>query len=146
MGGTGWANVSTQYYQTDSSGNQQYISNDKDVLGGIWVDDSNDITGLAKTNSTNPAGSTNTYFDLAMEAYRAAAHFGVSGAGLTDANFVIIQPPAVQRPERDRLRLLRVPRLHALWRSRQRLLQGDVPEAALVHQTCRTRWQSTRVG
>jgi hypothetical protein len=49
MGGTGWAKVSTQYYQTDSSGKNQYISNDKNVLGGIWVDDTNDIRPLANT-------------------------------------------------------------------------------------------------
>jgi len=98
MGGTNWANVSTQYYQTDSSGNQQYVSNDKDVLAGIWVDDGNSIASLAKTSSTAPAGPGNTYTQLAEEAGRAAAHFGVSGADLTDANFVIIQPPAYSDP------------------------------------------------
>jgi hypothetical protein len=98
VGGTGWANVSTQYYQTDSSGNQQYITNPSNVLAGIWVDDTNDITGLAKTSSTAPAGSGNTYYDLAQEAERAAAHFGVSGAALQNANFIIAQPPAYSDP------------------------------------------------
>lgn len=98
MGGTNWAGVSTQYYDTDSSGNRTYVSNDPDVLAGIWVDDTDDITGLPKTSSTAPAGSGNTYYDLAMEAYRAAEHFGVSGSALQDANFIIAQPPAYSDP------------------------------------------------
>jgi hypothetical protein len=97
MGGTSWAGVSSQYYQTGSSGTQ-YISNDPNVLAGIWVDDTNDITGLPKTSSTAPAGSGNTYYDLAAEAQRAAAHFGVSGSALDDANFIIAQPPAYSDP------------------------------------------------
>ncbi len=97
MGGTGWANVSTQYYEQSSSGNQN-ISNDPDVLAGIWVDDTNDITGLPKTSSTAPAGTGNTYYDLAMEAVRAAQHFGISGSALDDANFIIAQPPAYSDP------------------------------------------------
>jgi|GEM_PF-1729242 len=98
MGGTGWANVSTQYYQTDAAGNRQYIANDPDVLAGIWVDDTNSITNLPKTSASAPAGSGNTYYDLAMEAVRAAQHFGVSGSALKDANFIIAQPPAYSDP------------------------------------------------
>jgi hypothetical protein len=98
MGGTDWANVSTQYYQTDSKGNQTYISNDKNVLGGIWVDDSNDITGMPNSKSGNAAGPTNTYTLLAQEASRAAQYFGVTGAALNDANFVIVQPPGYTDP------------------------------------------------
>ena len=98
MGGTDWANVSTQFFQTGSTGISDYISNDKNVLAGIWVDDKNDITSLAKTSSSAPAGSGNTYWDLAEEALRAAAHFGVSGAALADANFIILQPPAYSDP------------------------------------------------
>ena len=56
MGGSGWAKVSTQFYETISSGKTDYISNDKNVLGGIWVDDTNDISSLAKTNSSEPGG------------------------------------------------------------------------------------------
>ena len=98
MGGTAWANVSTQFYQTGTSGNSDYISNDKNVLAGIWVDDKDDITSLAKTTSSASAGSGNTYFDLAEEALRAAAHFGLSGAALSDANFIVLQPPAYSDP------------------------------------------------
>ena len=98
MGGSDWAKVSTQYYQTNSDGTNQYLSNDKNVLAGIWADDTNDISSLAKTNSSNPAGPTNTYTQLAQEAARAAAHFGVTGDALADANFVVIQPPAYSDP------------------------------------------------
>ena len=98
MGGTSWANVSTQFYEHGASGGSDYIQNDKNVLAGIWADDTNDISSLAKTNSTNPAGPTNTYWQLAEEALRAAAHFGVSGAALADSNFVILQPPAYSDP------------------------------------------------
>ncbi len=98
MGGTSWANVSSQFYETDSKGNNTNISNDKNVLAGIWVDDTNDIAPLAKTNSSNPAGPTNTFYDLAEEALRASAHFGVTGTALADANFVVIQPPAYSDP------------------------------------------------
>jgi hypothetical protein len=95
MGGTNWANVSTQYYENDSSG-KQYISNDPDVLAGIWADDSNDITGMPHTSATAPAGSGNTYYDLAAEAQRAINHFGITD--VKDANIIIAQPPAYSDP------------------------------------------------
>src|SRR5947209_11898686 len=59
LGGTDWAGVQTQYYQTDSAGNKQSITNPQNQLGGIWVDDANDITGLPKTSAGNPGGPTN---------------------------------------------------------------------------------------
>jgi len=100
LGGTQWAGEQTQYYQTvnDASGNpyNQHIANPTDQLGGIWVDDGNSITGLPKTSGTNPAGSTNTYTDLAAEASRAAAHFHVTD--LADADFVIAQPANYSDP------------------------------------------------
>jgi serine protease len=92
MGGTGWAGVSTQYYQSDSSGNPQYITNPSNVLAGIWVDDGDGASSLPSTSSSAPAGSGNTYYDLAQEAIRAAQHFGVSGSDLANANFIILQP------------------------------------------------------
>ena len=95
MGGTGWAGVSTQYFQGSGS-SQQSISNDPNVLGGIWVDDANDITGLAKTSANNGPGPTNTYTDLAAEAQRAVAHFGITD--LADANIIVVQPPAYSDP------------------------------------------------
>ncbi len=100
LGGTQWAGVQTQYYQTvtDSSGNQtqQFISNPTNQLGGIWVDDANSISNLPNTSSSNPPGATNTYSDLAAEAARAAAHFGITD--LANANIVIAQPPNYSDP------------------------------------------------
>ncbi len=96
LGGTDWAGVQTQYYQTDSSGNQQFISNPSEQLAGIWVDDSNNASGLANTSSSNPPGSSNTYSDLAQEAARAVAHFGITD--LANANLIIAQPPSFSDP------------------------------------------------
>jgi hypothetical protein len=100
LGGTQWAGEQTQYYQTvnDTSGKSynQYITNPADQLAGIWVDDANSITGLPRTSATNAPGSGNTYTDLAAEAARAAKHFGVKD--LTDANFVVVQPPNYSDP------------------------------------------------
>ena len=48
LGGTQWAGVQTQYYQSvqDPAGQSynQYITNPSNQLAGIWVDDHNDIT------------------------------------------------------------------------------------------------------
>jgi hypothetical protein len=90
MGGTSWPGVSTQYYQSGGSG-RQFIANDPDFLAGVWADDSNPISGLAATSSTAAAGPGNTYYDLAAEAQRAIAHFGITD--LADANIIIAQPP-----------------------------------------------------
>ncbi len=94
LGGTQWAGVQTQYYQGGSS--KTFISNPSDQLAGIWVDDTNSITGLPKTSATNPAGSTNTYTDLAQEAARAVAHFG--NVDLANSDIVIAQPPNYSDP------------------------------------------------
>jgi hypothetical protein len=96
MGGTPWAGVQTQYYQTDSSGAQQNIANPSEQLAGIWVDDSGDATGLPNTSASNPAGSTNTYTVLAQEAARAVSHFGITD--LANANIIIAQPPNLSDP------------------------------------------------
>ncbi|HET8977659.1 MAG TPA: hypothetical protein VFN87_05830 [Solirubrobacteraceae bacterium] len=95
MGGTQWAGVQTQYYQTANGANQP-IANPKNQLGGIWVDDTNSITGLPKTSASNPPGSTNTYTDLAAEAARAVKHFGITN--LANADIVIAQPPNYSDP------------------------------------------------
>jgi serine protease len=95
-GGTPWAGTQTQYYQTDSSGNKQYITNPTDQLGGIWVDDTNDASGLPKTSAGNAPGPTNTYTDLAQEAARAVQHFGITD--LSNADIVIAQPPNFSDP------------------------------------------------
>jgi serine protease len=96
LGATAWAGTSSQYYQTDSAGNKQFIGNPSNQLGGIWVDDTNNASGLPKTSSTNPAGPTNTYTDLAQEAARAVQYFGITD--LANADIVIAQPPNFSDP------------------------------------------------
>ena len=96
MGGTDWAGVQTQYYDSDSSGNKVNITNPSEQLAGIWVDDSNDATGLPSTSSSNPPGATNTYTVLAEEAARAVSHFGITD--LANANIIIAQPPSFSDP------------------------------------------------
>jgi serine protease len=77
MGGTGWAGISTQFYET-VGGQNRYIRNPANVLGGVWYDDAtpiyDDLSGL----------------DLAQEAQRAVAHFGI--ADLDNSQIVIAQP------------------------------------------------------
>jgi hypothetical protein len=95
LGGTPWAGVQTQYFQTDSAGNQQNIQNPANQLGGIWVDDANPNT-LPKTSLSNGAGPTNTETVLAQEADRAVAHFGITD--LNNAQIAIVQPPGLSDP------------------------------------------------
>jgi serine protease len=96
LGGTQWAGEQTQYYETDSSGAQVHITNPTDQLQGIWVDDTNDASTLEGTSSSNPPGATNTYTDLAAEAQRAVAHFGITD--LANSNIIIAQPPNFSDP------------------------------------------------
>jgi serine protease len=96
MGGTDWAGVQTQYYDTNSSGAQQNITNPSEQLAGIWADDSNNAASLSSTSSSNPPGATNTYTDLAAEAARAVTHFGITD--LANANIIIAQPPSFSDP------------------------------------------------
>jgi hypothetical protein len=95
LGGTQWAGTTTQYTEA-LGGKTVNIQNPKNVLAGIWVDDSDPAASLAKTSASNPPGSTNTYTDLAQEAARAAKHFGVTD--LSNANFVIAQPQNFSDP------------------------------------------------
>jgi hypothetical protein len=85
MGGTHWAGLQSQYYQK-VGGKTQYVSSDKQVLGGVWTDNTNRIT--AKVSYTN----------MAQEAQRAARHFGVAKKDLINANFVIAQPANFSDP------------------------------------------------
>jgi hypothetical protein len=96
LGGTAWANTTTQYFQTSSMGAKQFITNPQDQLAGIWVDDSNDASGLPRTSASNPPGSSNTYTDLAQEAARAVQHFGITD--LSNADIVVAQPPNFTDP------------------------------------------------
>jgi serine protease len=78
MGGTAWTQSQTQYYMLDSSGSQVHITNPTNQFGGTWSDDTNaihnNVTGL----------------ELAQEAQRAVAHFGVTD--LKNSQFVIATP------------------------------------------------------
>lgn len=94
MGGTQWAQVSTQYFQNGPAG-EEHITNPSNVLGGIWADDRGPAD-LSKTSSESEPGSGNTYTDLAAEAARAAKHFGVTD--LANADFVIAQPQQFSDP------------------------------------------------
>jgi serine protease len=95
MGGTDWAGVQTQYYDS-SSGSTVNVTNPAEQLAGIWADDSGGATGMPSTSSSNPPGSTNTYTALAQEAARAVAHFGITD--LANANIIIAQPQAFSDP------------------------------------------------
>jgi serine protease len=77
MGGTNWAEVSTQYYETDG-GTNVYIQNPANVLAGVWYD------------NTNPIHDNVSGLELAQEAQRAVAHFGITD--LKNSQFVIAQP------------------------------------------------------
>ena len=97
IGGTQWANVQDQYYESDPGG-KAFINEGGQLLAGIWAD--NSTSGdLSKTSAANAAGPTNTYTRMAVEATRAAQHFGVSGAALKNANFIIAQPQAFSDPQ-----------------------------------------------
>ena len=98
LGGTPWADVANQYYETNGSGQQVNINNDHNVLSGIWVDDTNSAAPMASSSSSAAPGSGNTLTLMAQEAERAAAHFGVSGSALSNANFVILEPPGFSDP------------------------------------------------
>ena len=98
IGGTQWANVQDQYYQTGSGG-LHYINEHGNVLAGIWTDDSSPGANLQKTSVNNPYGPTHTFTDMALEATRAARHFHVSGAALNNANFIIFQPANFSDPQ-----------------------------------------------
>jgi len=77
MGGTSWAGVSTQYYET-VNGQNVYIQNPTNVYGGVWYDD------------TNPIHDDVTGLELAQEAQRAVAHFGITD--LDNSQIVVAQP------------------------------------------------------
>jgi hypothetical protein len=96
IGGTDWAGVQTQYYQTNSASPNRSITNPANQLDGIWVDDTNDASGLASTSSSNPPGAGNTYTDLAQEAARAVAHFKITD--LADSKIIVAQPPNFSDP------------------------------------------------
>ena len=77
LGGTAWTGSQTQYYEL-VNGQEVHIQNPTDQFGGVWYDD------------TNPIHNDVTGLELAQEAQRAVAHFGVTD--LKNSQFVIAQP------------------------------------------------------
>ncbi len=100
LGGTQWAGVQTQYYQTvkDSAGPpyNQYITNPTNQLSGIWVDTPTRSRACPRPRRATRPGSSNTYTDLAAEAARAVAHFHITD--LSNANIVVAQPANYSDP------------------------------------------------
>jgi serine protease len=84
LGGTEWAGLQSQYYQV-VNGVKTYIHNDRNQLGGIWVDD------------TTKTSAKISYRDMAVEADRARKHFGIRD--LINANVVILQPKHFSDPK-----------------------------------------------
>ena len=85
LGGTEWAGVQSQYYQV-VDGVKTFISNDKNQLAGIWIDDA------------SPTSSKLTYRMMAQEAERAAKHFKVKPADYINSNFIIAEPKHFSDP------------------------------------------------
>lgn len=86
LGGTAWAGVQAQYYQLVGEA-KTYISNDRNQLGGIWVDD------------TGPfAGKPMTADQMAQQAHLAALYFKIPRAEWINSNIVVLQPQAFSDP------------------------------------------------
>ena len=92
VGGSGWANIQTQYCAdalpgtTSCVGGAGFVTNPRGQLKGVWTDPSpvpSDIlaAGLAENLVDDP---------IASEAVRAAAHFGYN----PDATYIILTPPS----------------------------------------------------
>ena len=77
IGGTAWAESQDQYYETVNGVNTN-IDESQNMFGGVWYD------------NTNPIHNNVSGLELAQEAQRAVAHFGVTD--LHDSQFVIAQP------------------------------------------------------
>src|SRR5438270_8406119 len=91
VGGSGWANIQTQYCNgalpgsTTCVGGTGYVTNPQHQLKGVWTDPTpvpSDIVtlGLAENVADDP---------LATEAIRASAHFGYN----PQATYIILTPP-----------------------------------------------------
>lgn len=83
FGGTAWAGSQTQYFQL-INGFPEHINNPKNQFGGVWWDDSNSIA-----SHHNDADAL-TGLELAQEAQRAVAHFGITD--LMNSQIVVAQP------------------------------------------------------
>ena len=102
LGGTDWAGVQTQYYQT-VGGRNIHITNPKDQLGGIWVDDSSHLDirrynapTIVQTALGSGDDGGKIFRQMGQEAARAVAHFHVKD--LADADIVVAQPQYFSDP------------------------------------------------
>jgi hypothetical protein len=86
LGGTEWADVRSQYYQV-VGGVKTYVSNDRNQLAGIWVDDSGPLTGKPLTAD-----------EMAQQTFLAAQHFKVPRSEWINSSFVIAQPQNFSDP------------------------------------------------
>ncbi len=78
IGGTSWANIAAQYYQDNGNATYSTVGNPKQQLAGVWWD------------NTNPIHDNLSPYELAQEAARGAAHFGVKD--LINSNIVVATP------------------------------------------------------
>ncbi len=101
LGGTKWAGVQDQYYQT-TKGFAEYIQNPNQQLSGIWVDDTNKISDILDTTPTPqcPTGGLcpHTFSVIAREADLARKHFNVGTTSLLNAQFIVMEPKMLSDP------------------------------------------------
>ena len=95
IGGTPYMETLTQYYQENPDGSKTFVSNDSNLVKGVWVD-SQPYPTAAQLYLANAGGSLTTRYDLTddqihAEVLRAVDHFGY------DADAVYIIATDVQR-------------------------------------------------
>ena len=147
MGGTGWANVSTQFYQVDSSGTRSTSATTRKCSPGSGPTTATRSPRSPRRRRATPRARPTPTHNWPQEAARAAAHFGVKGADLVERQFHHHPAARLQRPERAELRLLRIPRLHARRRAGELLLRApSTSSRGSPTRTCRTHWRSTPGG
>ena len=83
LGGTKWAGVQDQYYQT-INGYEEHVNNPVNQLGGVWID------------NTNHTHSRLSYNEIALEAERGLVHFKIPAAEWNNSNIVVVQPQHFQ--------------------------------------------------
>jgi hypothetical protein len=83
MGGTKWAGVQTQYYET-VNGKNIFIQNPANQFGGVWYD------------NTSPIDHKMTYTEIAQEAARGVSHFAAKD--LLNSQFIVVEPQNYSDP------------------------------------------------
>ena len=80
MGGTSWQGIMTQYYQSNLDGTYSTVGNPTKELLGVWSD------------NTSPIHDNLQPIELAQEAARAVAHFGIASKDLPNVQIVVATP------------------------------------------------------